>query len=216
MDPLHFAVAMGPLAVYFLLLGMINLSARPFLTTGARDTAALGVGIAGFVVAGPMELFLPESAAVQFGPWVWALLLAFYGLCLTLFVLLMKPRFVIYNTTVDQLRPILAEVVKELDDDARWAGDSLVLPKLDVQLHVEQYTPLRNVQLVASGSRQNYNGWRHLEIKLSRALRKSTSARNPYGLFLVSCGLVLWATVAVWLLSNPADVAQSLGEMLRK
>ncbi len=216
MDPLHFAIAMGPLAVYFLLLGMINLSSRPFLTTGARDTAALGVGISGFMIAGPMELFLPEAAATQFGPWVWVLLLAFYGLCLTLIVLLMKPRFVIYNITVDQLRPMLADVVKEIDADARWAGDSLVLPKLGVQLHVEPFSPLRNVQLIASGTNQNFNGWRHLELKLDAALKKANNGRNLYGFFLVTCGLVLCVMVTTWLLSDQAGVAQALGEMLRR
>ena len=73
MDPLHLSIALSPLAVYFVLLGIINLSARPQLTTGARDTAALAVGLSGLVVVGPMELFLPERAAAQFGgafkPW---------------------------------------------------------------------------------------------------------------------------------------------------
>ena len=87
------------------------------------------MAIAGLIVAGPMELFLPEAATNRFGGYVWLLLLAFYGLCLTLIVLLLRPRLVIYNVNPDQLRAMLAEVVSELDSDARWAGDSLVLPK---------------------------------------------------------------------------------------
>ena len=109
-DPLHVCIALGPLAVYLFLLGLINLSRRPFLTTGARDAAALGVGISGFVVVGPMELFLPGAAANRFGGYVWLLLLAFYALCLTLWVLLLRPRLVIYNATAEQLRPVLAGV----------------------------------------------------------------------------------------------------------
>ena len=89
-DALHVSIALGPLAVYLLLVGIINLSRRPFLTTGARDVAAIGVAISGFIAAGPMELFLPEAAADRFGPYVWLLLLAFYGLCLTLLVLMMR------------------------------------------------------------------------------------------------------------------------------
>ncbi len=53
-DPLHFCIALGPLAAYLLLLGAVNLSSRPFLTNGARDTAALGIGILGFAIVGPM------------------------------------------------------------------------------------------------------------------------------------------------------------------
>ena len=76
MDPLHICIALGPLAIYFLVVGLVNLRARPFITSGAQDAAALGVGVMGLVIAGPMELFFPESAAVQFGFWVWALLIA--------------------------------------------------------------------------------------------------------------------------------------------
>jgi hypothetical protein len=60
MDPLHVAIALGPLATYLLVLGVLNLSSRPLLTTGGRDAAALAMAIAGLMVVGPMELFLVE------------------------------------------------------------------------------------------------------------------------------------------------------------
>ena len=59
-DPLHLSIALGPLATYLMVLGVVNLSIRPFVTTGSRDTAALGLAISGLAIAGPMELFLPE------------------------------------------------------------------------------------------------------------------------------------------------------------
>ena len=36
-DPLRFAIAIGPLAIYLLVMGIVNLMSRPFVTTGARD-----------------------------------------------------------------------------------------------------------------------------------------------------------------------------------
>ena len=216
MDPLHFSIAVGPLAVYLLLIGMLNLSPRPFLTTGARDTAALGVAISGFVVAGPMELFLPEAAVARFGGFVWLLLLALYGLCLTLLVLLMRPRLVIYNITTEQLRPIMAGVVAEVDQEGRWAGECLVLPSLGVQLHVENIDSLRNCQLLSAGPNQNYMGWRRLEISLARALRSTKSVPNPYGFFQMSLGLIIVATVMVWMLADRQGVTHALSEMLRQ
>ena len=83
MDPLHFCIAVGPFAVYLLLLGVMNLRGRPLVTTGARDAAALGIGLVGFVIAGPMQLFFPEGAASRFGGWVWLMLIVFYGLCVS-------------------------------------------------------------------------------------------------------------------------------------
>src|SRR5436190_14832984 len=155
MDSLHIAIALGPLATYLLVLGVINLSSRPLLTTGGRDVAALAMAVAGLIVVGPMELFLVEEAAVLYGGWVWAIMLAAYALLVVLVVLLLRPRLVIYNITLEQLRPLLADAVARLDTDTRWAGESLVMPQLGVQLHVEAAPLLKNVQLVSSGPQQS-------------------------------------------------------------
>ncbi|MFV1964441.1 MAG: hypothetical protein ACC628_03395 [Pirellulaceae bacterium] len=215
MDPLHLAIALGPLSVYLVLLGVINLSKRPFITNGARDGAALGVAIGGLIVAGPMELFLPEATAFRVGAFVWVLLLAFYVLCLTLFVLLMRPRLVIYNIHRDEIRPLLATLVNELDRDAKWAGECLMLPNLGVQLQVETFAAMRVVQLVSAGPQQSYEGWQKLERALSQALRQTSRTRNPLGFSLVCCGMLLVALVTTCMIRDAATVAQSLKEMLR-
>ena len=216
LDPLRLAIALGPLAVYLLVLGAINLTARPRLTSGARDTAALGLAVGGLAIVGPMELFFPENAAVHLGAWIWLLLIAFYALCLALVILLMRPRLVIYNITVDQLRSILADVVKDLDHQSRWAGDSLILPRLQVQLYVEPFATMKNVQLVSSGPRQSYAGWRRLEEALAPALRQANVAPNPYGLSLTAFGLLIVGLVVLALINNPQAVALQLNEMLRR
>jgi len=219
-DPLHLSIALGPLAVYLLLLGLLNASTRPFLTTGTRDTAALGLAISGFVVAGPMELFFPEAAAnilaeLGLGGFVWLVLLGLYGLCLLLLVLTLRPRLVIYNVTVDQLRPILADVVSGLDPDARWAGDSLTLPRWHVQLHIESYVAMRNVQLVSSGPRQSYGGWRRLENALAGALRQTKGQANPYAFSLILFGLIIIGLVTYGVVGDTQSVEQAIQEMLR-
>jgi hypothetical protein len=216
MDPLHICIALGPVAMYLLVLGTINLSARPFLTTGSRDAAALGIAIAGFVVAGPMELFLPIEAAAYWGMWVWAMMMGVYLLGLLLVVLLLRPRLVVYNVTAEQLRPVLGEVVTQLDPDARWAGESLTMPGLGVQLHVEQVPTLKNVQLVSAGPNQNLAGWRRLESELASALRTVRGARNPAGFSLLTIGLSIAAAITYWLSRDPLGVQQALSEMLRQ
>ena len=215
MDPLRLSIALGPIAVYALVLGMINIWSRPFLTTGARDTTALGLAVCGFAIAGPMELFLPENAVDRFGSYAWLLLLAFYGLFLTLIVLLMRPRIVIYNTSVEQIRPILSSVVAELDSEARWAGECLVLPRLGVQLNIESAGALRNIQLVSAGPVQNYSGWRHLEIALWKALQEARGTSNRLGYVMLFLGAVTLGLVTAYLFSDPQTVAQSLKQMLR-
>ncbi len=62
MDPLRFCLAIGPVTVYLLLLGAVNLSRRPLLVSGVRDAAALALAAAGLAIIGPLELLFP------FGP----------------------------------------------------------------------------------------------------------------------------------------------------
>lgn len=201
--------------MYLLLLGAINLSRRPLVTTGGRDIAALGVGISGLVVAGPMELFLPDVAADRFGPWVWLMMLALYALSIALLVLMLRPRVVIYNITFEQLRPALADVVSRLDEEARWAGESLIMPTLGVQLYIEPANRWHNVQLISSGSNQNYFGWRRLEGALAAELRTMRGSPSPYGVSLMAFGLMLAAAVTYWLAMEPQRVADGLANMLR-
>ncbi len=215
-DSLHVVIALTPLALYFLLLGLMNLSRRPKLLTGARDTAVLGLALSGLVAAGPMELFMPEAAAMRFHSYVWALLATFYLLCLSLVVLVMRPRLVVYNVSVDQLRPILANIVDDLDSEARWAGDSLVLPQLGVQLCLEQSELLRNAQLVSSGARQSLAGWRRLELALAAALQTSVGSRNPQGFALVFAGLAMSAAIAFSVSQDSQQMAQLLRVLFRE
>lgn len=213
-NPLDLGIAFGPLAVYLMLLGMVNLSSRPLVTSGARDAAALGVGVCGFIMIGPFKLLLPLATAFHWGALIWPLLLAFYALGLTLVVLLLRPRLIVYNIPAEQVRPLLANLVGQLDQEARWAGECLVLPALGVQLYVEASPAMRNVQLVAAGHRQSYEGWRRLETALAQALRRTTGVRNPLGFSLVVCGLFMTALLAVWMVQDSETVAQSVQDML--
>ena len=216
MDSFHFCVAVAPLSVYFVLLGLLNLRGKPFVTTGARDAAALGIGISGLMVAGTMELFFPESAASQYGSFVRILLISFYALCVSLVVLLMRSRIVVYNVGLEQLRPILNQVAVEIDNKSRWTGDSLLIPDLNVHLHLESVDWLRNVQLTSGGLNQSFEGWRQLEVGLKNALTPIRVGPNLFGIGLLVAASALAICSATWMLYDPQSVAQSLEEFLRR
>jgi len=214
MEPFRLCLALGPVAVYLLLLGALNLFRRPFLVSGARDTAALGLAVSGFVIIGPVELFFPDQAANHFGSFVWMLLLAFYYLCVVLIILTIRPRLVIYNISVDQLRPVVADLVDQLDADARWAGDSLSLPAFGVQLHLDPSLLMRNVSLVSAGATQNHLGWKRLETALADKLGEYEFGRNLAGLPILAVGLCLTCVVTFLIVRAPQDIAAELFDML--
>jgi hypothetical protein len=215
MEAVHLAVALSPLAIYLLWLGVLNLLGRPVVMSGVQNIALVGLAVSGFVFVGPMLLFVPNAAAMAFGPWVWALLIVFYGLCVTLCILLARPRLIIYNATTDLVRAILSEVAARIDSDVRWAGESLVMPQANMQLHLECYSPMRNVSLVAIGERQSQGGWRRLERDLRSALRDTDVSRNPRGFSFLAIGIVMASWPLYLTIRDTQAVAQALREMLR-
>ncbi|MEX0867707.1 MAG: hypothetical protein WD030_10140 [Pirellulales bacterium] len=215
MDPFRACLAILPLAVYLLVIGFINLSRRPFMTTGGRDRYALGLALAGLFAVGPMELFMPLGAAGLFGGYVWLLLFAFYFLLVTFLVLIARPRIVVYNITVEELRPIVARLVNELDGEHRWAGNSVMLPKLGIQLQIERFAATRNVALAANATDQSFAGWRQLERRLAAALAETETAANPLGVFFVSTSSLLFAAAAFLLARFPEAALRGLQSWLQ-
>ena len=113
-DPARTCIALGPLALYLLVIGVINVSRRPFVTTGSRDLAALGVGVSGLVLIGPLELFTSTSLVLSLGIMYWVLILGLFASGCLMAVLHVRPRLVIYNTTPSQLSTPLIEAAKEI------------------------------------------------------------------------------------------------------
>ncbi len=215
MDPLHLCIAFGPLAIYLTFLSLLNLGRRPQVVSGFRDTACLALGVSGLIIVGPMELLLPERAAFHFGPYIWLLLLVLYGLAVALFLLSMRPRLVVYNATSEELRPVLSEIVQQLDAQSRWAGEGLSLPQLGVQLYLDRHPLMRNVQLVAAGPGQDIRGWVTLEKKLREALRQRVTRRGRQGYALLLTASLLMALVASLLIHERSGMLIAIRELMR-
>ncbi|HVU86295.1 MAG TPA: hypothetical protein VHD36_03175 [Pirellulales bacterium] len=214
MDGVRISVALAPLTLYLLLLAWLNLLRRPVLVTGTRDIAALGFGISGMLLVGPIELLHPISAVNQLGPYIWVLSVGLYSLSLALWILFARPRLTVYNISVDQLRPLLATAIEGLDSQYRWAGTCLSLPNLDVQLHLESNGLMRNVSLVANGDRQNPAGWRQLELALAQQLVPAQARPNVWGPGLSVAALLMGAVVAWYAPLSHTIVIAALRDML--
>jgi hypothetical protein len=171
------------------------------------------------MVVGPLALIFPDGIASHLGvnglKYVWLILIVLYGLGLVLVLLVLRPRLVIYNVSVDQLRPILADQVERLDPEARWAGDCLVLPTLGVQLHIDNTASMRNVSLVSAGPKQDYQGWARLERALATALARVEVPRNPRGVSLLSLGVFLAGMLAWAIARDPQAIARTLFDLLQ-
>jgi len=212
-DPFRLAIALVPLAAYLLLVGLVNLRRRPFLTSGGSDLAALGLALTGLAFIGPLDLLRPEPATAEFGNYIWLVLLAFYWLWLLLVVLLARPRLVVYNTSIEELHPVVAEAASRLDSEARWAGNSLTLPQLGVHLHLESFDLMRNVSLVSSGGLQSLEGWQKLSRELAARLRRMRVKSNPRGIVFMLVSLLLITAGVSQMLRHPVELADAVHEV---
>jgi hypothetical protein len=214
MDPLRFAIAVVPLAAYLAVVGLVNLRPRPLVVSGSSDIVALGMGLVGLVFVGPIELFRPELATGQFLNYIWPILLLLYLLTLALIGLVSRPRLVFYNLAPEELRPALSEAASKVDPTLRWAGDTLVLPRLGVQLYFDSFALWRNTSLVSGGPQQSLEGWRKLTRQLKVALRGVSVRPHPPGAAMISVAVVLVVTAVLRLEANPDQVAEAWQELL--
>jgi hypothetical protein len=215
MDALHLCIALTPLAAYLALLAWIHIRHRPSVVSGWADVLLLGIGICGLAVAGPLELFLPESAAFRYGWFVWLLMLALYFLLVVLVTLSLRPRIVIYNFSGEQLRAILSESARELDSESHWAGNSLVMPHRRVSLYIECSPHLHNVQLVSAGGEQDLASWRRLRKNLVERLAQVTCPIRRSAALYAGGALAIVLILLLVVAREQETITRSLVEMLR-
>ncbi len=193
-------IAILPLGFYLLGLAWAHLRRRPLAVSGIFDGAMLAMAVSGLAMVGPLALLMPVTGG---SPWSWPVLAFLFALCVTVCMLVSRPRMVVYNITVEQFRPLVAEVVSSLDPTARWAGESAALPERGFQLHIEGNGSLRTVSVVNVGERSSPEGWGEFTRRLRRAVRGLPVRRSPWGgLFAgLGCGLI---AVATWLSIAPS------------
>jgi hypothetical protein len=188
--------AVVPLGLYLLGVGGLHLRRRPSTLSGSFDFALLAAGVAGLVLVGPLALLAPLAGGIPSVAGV-PVLLAGFLLAVATAVLAMRPRLVIYNITLDQLRPVVAEVVAGLDTSARWAGETAALPSRGIQVHLDGRGSMRSVSVVAVGARTSPEGWTEFSRRLRQAVGRLRVRSSPWGgLFAGLGGLVLAVALA--------------------
>ena len=213
-DSLHLCLAVGPLAIYFLVIGCMNLRPRMTMLSGFADTLLLGVSVSGFVMVGPVELFFPETAAFKMGPWVWALLIALYALFVLLIALSQRPRMVFFNANLNEVTAIVEQAATRLDQGTRRLQHCLVLPSHELQLYVGRSPLFRTAQLYSLGEEQNVPAWHRLRKQLF-ALEPGVTSPAPTGYALVTLAGLCLATLVILSVADQHEMARAFGEMLR-
>jgi len=196
--------AVLPLAAYFLGLAALHLRRRPSVVSGQLDAVLLAAAVAGLVVAGPLALLQPAA-----GTSVWTVIMLLVGflLLVALCLLASRPRLVVYNASLDQVRPLVAEIVAGLDASARWAGETAALPARGLQLHLDARGPARTVSIVAGGGRAAAESWAEFSRRLRRAVRSLRVRSSPWAWGFAALGAAVLAAASWLAFSAPAPAS---------
>ncbi|MEY3203883.1 MAG: hypothetical protein RLZZ21_214 [Planctomycetota bacterium] len=181
--------------LYLLGVGLLHLRRRPVAIAGGLDVMLLAAAVAGPMIAGPLDLLQPAGTS-----WPWRLVvpLVCFAFLTAVVVLATRPRLVVYNVSLDQLRPVVAEIASRLDPEARWAGETVALPGRGVQVHLDGRGGMRSMSLVAIGARNSPEGWADVTRRVRHAVRRVRVRRSPWAAVFIGCGCLLLAASA-WL-----------------
>ena len=193
-DSLPLGAAFLPLGIYLLVLGWVHLRRRPLAIAGVWDGILLGASLLGLVTVGPIALVRPAAGGSS---WSWPMLILGFCLVVALCVLVSRPRLIIYNISVEQIRPLVAEVASDLDPQARWAGETVALPTRGLQVHLDGDGSLRTVSLIGVGRRSAHEGWSEFSRRVSQASRRLPVRASPWGGVFAGIGAVL-VLLAFW------------------
>ncbi len=216
MQSIQLAIAFVPVAVYLLLIGGLRLRSRPLVTTGWRDTLALGIAASGLVAIGPMQLFFPAQAAARWQGWVWIALMALYLLGLFMILLSCKPRLISYGMDEDQFRRALQVAAKTVDDSAHWNGEILNLPQAGIQLASDPTGTPRVHQVVHFGLLRNLKDWIKLEGEFVAEAKRQTCPRSIAGIPFVLAGIFLLLVAIAPTVNDPETAYTQLQEFINR
>jgi hypothetical protein len=198
LEPFSLLLALLPLIGYLLVFSLIRLSGKALVTTGARDIAALAIGISGILAVGPAELFFPTAAATFFGPVVWIALAVFYGLTVTLIGLTSQPKLVVYGRTPEELFEPLLTAARQLDPQSYGDDRTLqvTMPSIGIRVRVDGQRGIDYSQVLAFEPNASPVFWHKLLASLRISVAESNAVpRRGFGMLLAA---VVMSSILVW------------------
>ena len=169
------ATVVVPLAVYFLILGLLNSRQHPQLLTGRQDFALLMAALSPLFV-------LPALQYVGISLWTTAAAAA----CVTGIILLLEPRghtWVIYNLSEANARRAIGGALRDAGLAFHESKPGFYLGEENAFVKIGGFSLLRNVSIRLRGGSKNTPG--RFESALSENLGAVKAETNPTGVSLL-------------------------------
>lgn len=207
---LKILLTLGPVAVYFLILGLVNSQARPCLVSARADFALLALV---FVPVMALPLFVLAGLGLH-------VLVGGVALGLGAFFLGLLPGrnrdWVIYNCGFVQCRRLLTQACRRLGWRADWSSEgTLDIASVALNVHPAVLPLLRSVTLhiTISTDEQRLAANRLIDA-LNDEIRDEAMLPSSAGVSLVVLGTVLLGLPMWYLFHNIHAIVEVVGRVL--
>lgn len=203
-DALRIGTVVLPVAVYFLLLGLLNSRRRPQLLSARQDAALLTVALL------PL-LFAPLTALLGGTGWV-------LGACLAIAaatVACLAPHrdaWVLYNLSADQARDLCHQSLLALDIRTQSTPEGLRSEDDRLRLDLSGFWLLRNVSLRMNGANRQLA--ERFEEELTRRLRRIDTDPHPMAVSLLLVSTVMIVGPLALVVDRVPEIVRLLGDLL--
>ncbi|MFP4106996.1 MAG: hypothetical protein ACLFVU_13025 [Phycisphaerae bacterium] len=186
---LQVATIVAPVAVYFLVLGLLNSRKHPQVLTGRQDFWLMLLAMSPVFAVPVLRIF---------GFHIWSL--SCLGGAMALIGGLFAPgknSWVIYNMPANAARRAVGNALADLGQGSEKTDEGCRIPETDVMVKVSAFSLLRNVTVTLSGGSDEIRA--DLEANLSRRIGRLNAETSPMAvsLLLVSIGMLVVPTTLV-------------------
>ena len=201
---LRIAAVTAPVAIYFLVLGLLNSRRTPQVLTGRQDFILM---IAALLPA----ILLPglEWAGLSLG-WsvgVTAVLVAAIAL-----VAPRGPNWVVYNLPLDQARDAVAETLRAMDLSFTRTEEGFSIDQPAAKVRLGGFALLRNVSIRLEG---DHDLARRFETQFARTLGASSAQTTPMAMALLLVATGMLVTPLALLAHRVPEIVRILTDLLQ-
>jgi len=199
-DVLMLVACVGPVAIYFLTLGLVNSHSRPYLVSSRSDFVSLSIVLAPLLV-------LPVPLLAQAALW-WLLALGVVALAGVFAWMLPSTEagFVMYNITRPRCVRLIKAAIHHLGWAGHWHGRVWQSDDGTFTMHIRDFALLRNVTVhceTPTGSRAD-DRVAALSNEMQQRLSEVSQLPSTMGACLVVLGLGLMI-LPLWTVSRHID-----------
>ncbi|MEC7500846.1 MAG: hypothetical protein VX970_03870 [Planctomycetota bacterium] len=201
MDFFSIRTAFIPLSFYLFFLGVMNLSRKTRVLTGRQDLIALSFGVAGLVIVGPLQIFLPPAGMIRFGNHIWYPVVVLYLFGVLWLSMICRQRLIFYNLKYDAFSRIFERVTEREIWTVQRHGDVVQISELKIQFEILVAEAVKNITLRATRGEQSSAGWNALQNAIRDELLSHYTVPSVYGWIYVASGIVVaavgWTSISM-------------------